>query len=895
MTKLGIAYHSLKNFEKAIEYHVSGLNIAKETDNKHAEGCACGSLGEAYYSLSDFENATYYYELCLTCFDELKDQTDEGTICENLGNSYQRLGNFEKAIHFHERHLRRAKEVEDRTKEGHAYENLGTAYINLGNFKQAIEYYQAGLGISQEVKDSVGEIRVYGGLGNAHHGLGNFKKAKDYYELCMEIAVEMQDRAAQGLAHGNLGNAFASLGNFKQAIDEYEQCRTVAEEMNDSAAEMAAYGNLANIFNILGDFKKAKDNNERLLNIAEELGDKATQGKTYGNLGCVYHSLGKFEEAVKYHKQHLEIVKESGDKDGERRVYGNLGNVYTSLGNFEEALDYHTKDLKIANEVENMIGVAGAYAGLGEAYVRTGNFEKAKENYESCLKIAKEAGHVVLEGVAYHGLGASFESLGRLTEAVDRYQSSVETLNDIRFGLQFKDDLKISFRDIHQAVYTGLWRVFLKQGKVVESLVAAEEGRAQALKDLVQDKYGFQSVPISSCSSPEETTSALLNCLPSNTVFTATGEHEVIYWIIQNQDVKLRRKEIYKNGQQHETSATFLESLVENAYQKISGRVGSRCEDRSLDKLRDEDVTENSDYQTQSHTSELQEDPLRTLFDVTIGPIETLIHGDELVIVPDGALFLAPYAAFMNSSFKYLCDSFRIRVIPSLSSLKMISDCPGGYHREDGALLVGDPWLQDIIKKRKKVFDQLPGAREEVEIIGKIIGTVPLTGKEATKEEVLKHLSTAALVHIAAHGSMATGEIALAPNPTRKTQVPKEKDYLLTISDVLGVQLRAKLVVLSCCHSGRGKIKAEGVVGIARAFLGAGARSVLVTLWAVDDKATLEFMKSFYKYLVQGRKASESVNQAMKYLRETEDFNEVRYWAPFVLIGDDVTLQFNAK
>lgn len=192
-------------------------------------------------------------------------------------------------------------------------------------------------------------------------------------------------------------------------------------------------------------------------------------------------------------------------------------------------------------------------------------------------------------------------------------------------------------------------------------------------------------------------------------------------------------------------------------------------------------------------------------------------------------------------------------------------------------------------------MEQLPGAKEEVETIGRILEIEPLTGTEATKEEVLKRLSSVALVHIAAHGRMETGEIALAPNPIRDTPVPKEIDYMLTMKDVLSVQLRARLVVLSCCHSGRGDIKAEGVVGIARAFLGAGARSVLVTLWAVDDKATLEFVKSFYQHLVKGRSASESVNKAMKCLRDSDEFSEVKYWAPFVLIGDDVTLQLNSS
>ena len=220
---------------------------------------------------------------------------------------------------------------------------------------------------------------------------------------------------------------------------------------------------------------------------------------------------------------------------------------------------------------------------------------------------------------------------------------------------------------------------------------------------------------------------------------------------------------------------------------------------------------------------------------------------------------------------------------PSLTSLKMIVECPVDYHLTSGMLLVGDPWVQDVTK-----LPTLPFAREEVEMIGKIVGCTPLIGRQATKSEVLKRLGSVALVHIAAHGKMETGEIALAPKSG-------DTDFILTMKDVKSAQIRAKLVVLSCCHSAHGEVKAEGVVGIARSFLGAGARSVLVSLWAIDDKATLEFMKNFYKYLVEGKCASEALNQAMNVMRESREFSAVNHWAPFVLIGDDVTLEFDGS
>lgn len=178
-------------------------------------------------------------------------------------------------------------------------------------------------------------------------------------------------------------------------------------------------------------------------------------------------------------------------------------------------------------------------------------------------------------------------------------------------------------------------------------------------------------------------------------------------------------------------------------------------------------------------------------------------------------------------------------------------------------------------------------------MIGQLLGVQPLSGERATREAVLQAISSVSLIHIAAHGNADRGEIALSPCPTAKS-IPEEEDYLLRIADISQVKLRAKLVVLSCCHSGRGEIKVEGVIGIARAFLASGARSVLVTLWAIEDKATEQFMNRFYRHLVDGFSASECLHQAMKWLRNI-GYTKVSQWAPFMLIGDNVTFDFKEQ
>jgi len=429
-----------------------------------------------------------------------------------------------------------------------------------------------------------------------------------------------------------------------------------------------------------------------------------------------------------------------------------------------------------------------------------------------------------------------------------------------------------------------------------KTLFAADEGRAQALTDLMESHY----VPeghLSGSRGLEATDIKMMTSSVSSTVFLAIRLPKVgmSAWVLsKGKPVCHRKKEL--DDRHAKDGARAFHSLIQSAYENTGVRSDVKCEDRSLDALWENVSTDESSVKKRLPPLLSKENPLATLYNYVIGPIADLAQADELVIVADGPLWLAPFHAFLDPDSKYLCESYRIRLIPSLTSLKMISDSLPKYHSRSGALLVGDPCVADITNDEgKRRLEQLPFARKEVEMIGQILKVTPLTGKKATKDMVLKELSSVALVHIAAHGRMETGEIALSPNPRRLSRAPLEEDYLLTMADVMRVELRARLVVLSCCHSGQGDIKAEGVVGIARAFMGAGARSVLVSLWAIDDEATLEFMRSFYHHLVKGRSACESLNQAMKSLRESDKYSDVKYWAPFVLIGDDATFSFDVN
>ena len=811
---------------------------------------------------------------------EIGDRAGEGQGYGNLGIAYFSLGDFRKAIEYHEKHLKIAIEIGDRSGEGLASANMGIAYRSLGEFRKAIKYHKKDLKIAIEIGSRDGEGRAYANLGNAYLSLGDFRKAIEYHEKHLKISIEIGNRAGEGGAYGNLGSAYRSQGDLQKAIEYHEKHLKIAIEIGDRAGEGRASANMGIAYNTLGDFRKAIEYHEKHLKISVEIGDRAGEGPAYGNLGNAYQSLGDFRKALEYHERRLKIAIEIGDRAGEGRAYGNLGNAYASLGDFRKAIEYHEKDLKIAIEIGDRAGEGRASANMGTAYNSQGDFRKAIEYHEKQLKIAIEIGDRALEGTAYHNIGSGCSKLGQFDTAVSNFVSAVDVWNILRSLLKSEGSWKMKFRDLHEATYTSLWRSLLRIGKINEALVAADQGRAQTLNDNLLIQYGLASHLSFATLDSKGTTIRLFTELSPQMIFLGLEGLWINIWFLsRGQKVAFRQGKLEADI----TEKDPISALLKGALIKIGAEVEVRCEDRTFRKLGNECPSSREVCEEVEKSCQSSDNPFRPIYDGVIAPIVDLLGSryDELVIVSDGALCLTPWAAVV--------ESIRIRTVPSLTSYQLISRVPEGYHKKTGALLVGNPCLNEL----EKPPPDLQCAQEEVEMIASILNTSPLTGREATKAEVIKRMSSVGLIHIAAHGNERTGEIALSPNPGWTSKFPQKKDYILKMSDVQVANLRARLVVLSCCHSGRGRIlKGEGVVGIAHAFLAAGARSVLVALWAIDDEATMVFMKGFYQHLKEGKTASGAVHQAMKSLRESERFSEMRHWAPFQLIGDDATIEF---
>ena len=287
------------------------------------------------------------------------------------------------------------------------------------------------------------------------------------------------------------------------------------------------------------------------------------------------------------------------------------------------------------------------------------------------------------------------------------------------------------------------------------------------------------------------------------------------------------------------------------------------------------------------------ENVLQILHQVLIHPVKDFIKGTKLIIVPDEFLFFVPFCSLLDENGRTLSENYSIQITPSLhtlvSSMARSRDPCLGF-----ALFVGNPTVGKVSFCGKDIKpSKLPSATEEVKCLASLFEAQPLVEGEATKERVLKCIDGAGIIHIAAHGDRERGEILLAPNPNVKEQsssFPKEESYLLKEQNILDINIRARLVVLCCCHTGSGKISSEGVVGLARAFLAAGARCVLATLWPIHDEGTKEFMRNFYDEVCKETSVCEALRRAMNMFQrhQNKDYNSFKIWAPFTIYGEDV-------
>jgi CHAT domain-containing protein/Flp pilus assembly protein TadD len=719
--------------------------------------------------------------------------------------------------------------IGDKSGESACYTNLGVAYDNLSDFRKAIEYYEKSLQMKKAIGDKSGESDCYANLGVAYDSLGDSMKAIEYYEKSLQMKKASGDKDGESGCYLNLGVAYYSLGESTRAIDYPKKSLQMKKAMSD--------------------FKKAIAYYKESLQIKKTIRDKSGESNCYLNLGIAYYSLGNSTKAIEYYEKSLQMKKASGDKSGEAGCYTNLGNAYDNLGDFRKAIAYHEKSLQLVIELGEIEHERIVTLNLGKVYSKS-DLKKAYDYFKRSIQLSEIiSGKLVQEdytrqfqeqaSTAYQFIVPLCLKLGKEDEAFEYVEGSksraiIELLaaTKIRPTTELTNELRALLKD--EEAYLSKWREIqtrhLRQEQPFSRLENIDEIR-EKLREIYSkmDKICPEYVSLrraSLLSLSEIADIVFSQNRPTVLIEYFLTEKEIIIFAIRSAEKKLCVRTV---------------PITPQRLNKIFSRY-QRERDTGFPKVERKSV-------------------LTDLSNYLIKPVAELLANHDLVyFVPYGFLHYLPLHA-LKLGDEPLIKTHAVAYSPSASVLKF---CLGkGAGKLETCASFGVDFEDEAIR------------------VAELFGGRAYVGCDATKENVRKNCDRG-IIHFSCHGYFD------AADPL--SSGIKLHDGVLTAREVFDLKLDTEIVTLSACNTGiNERSRGDELTGLTRAFLYAGAPSVVVSLWSVDSKSTEELMMEIYNVLKNGVDKATALQEAQKVIMKKEKYRHPYYWAPFILVGKSVS------
>jgi CHAT domain-containing protein/tetratricopeptide (TPR) repeat protein len=879
----GVEQYQSNQFQAALQALQQALGTYQEIGDRAGEGKTLVGIGAVYSSLGQYSQALEKFQQVLVISREMSDRAQEGTTLNNMGAVYRNLGQYPQALEHYQQALVIDREIDNRASEGITLNNIGEVYTNLGQYPQALEKLQQALAILSEVGNRAGEGTTFNNIGEVYGSLGQYPQALEKLQRALVISREIGDRAEEGTVLNNIGSVYSSLGQYLEALNHYQKAATIANEVSDRAGEGTVLNNIGIVYSSLGQYQQAIGQYQQALVIFRELNDRVSESTTLNNLGLFY-KLGQHSQAIEYLQQALAISREIKDPVGEGITLNNMGEVYRTSGQYPQATEHFQQALAISREVIDPLGEGTALNNIGEVYRNLGQFPQAVEQYQQALVIFRNVGDPASASTVLSNLGQVLLLSGDVEAGGKALFEAIETSESLRSS-ELPDAGKVSLLDTQLGTYGLLQEALVAQNQSEAALEVAERGRARAFAELLDKRS----------SSPSD----------SSAISTAVPSLAQIKQIAHEQNSTLVEYSIIRELVNVEGQESWQPSELYIWVVKPTGEINFRSVDLTLLDVPLNELMKLSRQAVGANRGpvpllpppigrqpEQTADWFQQLYQVLIEPIADLLPAnpnDPVIFIPQGELFQVPFPALQEASGQYLIENYTILTAPSIQVLGLTQSTTQAQSFDPSeVLIVGNPTLPSLSGLLPQSLSSLPGAEQEAIAIAQQFGTQPLLGDAATETAVVQRMAKARVIHLATHGLLeygnpetsgvrdVPGAIALAPSA--------EADGLLTSSEILNLELNDSLIVLSACDTARGDITGDGVIGLSRSLLSAGASTVVVSLWKVPDDATAVLMTEFYTQLQQQPDRAQALRQAM--LKTMAEYPDPVDWAAFTLIGE---------
>ena len=806
--------------------------------------------------------------------------------------------------------LRLSQQQGDKARQARATNLLGLAAFHTGRMNEAIRLFKQASLNADEAGIGLLQTNALTRAGGLLLQSGRYADALFCFQQTLQLYRQRQDQAGEARALARLGAVFAETGDFAQAMAQLEQALPLARTAADQETETIVLRRLVAVEKGRGNWQTALQYGEQAQALLARMPAAFPHAELCYQFATVYAALNQPTKAAEFFEQALRIVRPLRLPQPEALVLGDYAAIQLKLGNARAARDSAQQALSILQRTGgNKHLESRHHATLAEAQRQLGQAAEALASYRAALAAIEEArAHSIPTEISRAGIVASrqqvFAGAIALLLSQTRHAEAFEVAESYHArafldvlaetGLEAEEELTTAQQEHEDQLFEQVstiqrerWQPELTpeqeaalKRKLAEAESALELYRLELRR--ADPRYASVKAPPSldfarvAAEMPDQETALIEFVL---------GEERSFAWVLQAG--KLASVTLPPRKE--------LEPLVTAFHAAASAKVNSTTAAQAMAKLK-----------TQS----------QPLYEKLFQPLEThLTAARKLIIVPDGVLAYLPFETLLShpkrGASTFLLERFAISYAPSASALAALRTLRPNGVAGTGFLAFGDPVYAKAETEpvptsptdptnptngRGPDLRQLPYTRNEVNAIAALFPTNErrvLLGAEAQEANVKSEpLSRYRYVHFATHALVdeefpARSAIVLS-TPANEPNKDKREDGALQMAEVMRLQLNADLVTLSACRTGLGRVLyGEGMIGLTRAFLYAGAESVVVSLWNVNDIATAALMKSFYKNLKQGMNKDDALRQAKLALLHGQKpaWRHPYYWAPFVLVG----------
>lgn len=727
-------------------------------------------------------------------------------------------------------------------------------------------------------------------------------------------------------------------GNYIQALEHYQRSQRIREEEGNKRGIGEALANIGNVHSSQGNYLQALDHYQKSLRIREGIGDKEGIASTLNNIGVVHRSQGDYTRALEAYERSLRIKEERGDKKGIASTLNNIGFLLYSQGSHAQALETYQKSLTIGAEIFNKALMAVALNGIGDVNKLQQNYAEALEYYQRSLNISRELGGK--EGIAetLTNIGIVHYSQGDHTQARQNFADAIAAVEELRVRVAGDEQQQQQFFSNKITPYHQMIALLIDENRPAEALSYVERIKGRALLDTLQSgRVDITKAMTESERAEEQRLNAEVVSLNTR-IYRENLRRQPAKAVLIDLQARLEKaRASYEAFQINLYAAHPQLKIQRGSMQPISRKqAGSLIKDVGTVVL-EFAVTENKTFLftltlprpraaaggppvLKVYTLNIQQKELaerierfrrglidrdlsigneaKELYDLLIGPARSeLANKTSVIIIADGPLWELPFQALKSESKRFLIEDCAVSYAPSLTTLFHMTKVGSRRRtRPETLFAIGNPavghetneTVQSLFMDER--LGPLPEAERLVTTVGQMYGSRRSTvyvGTEAREDRVKTEAPKHGIIHIAAHGIVNNKSPMYSHIVLSQADGNRSEDGLLEAWEIMNLDLKADLVILSACETARGRIgNGEGVIGLSWAAFIAGAATTVVSQWKVESSSTTELMIEFHRPLRLGKSKAEALRLASLKLLKTERYRHPFYWAGFVIIGD---------